>query len=412
MPGATKSILEYLRSDSPVVTTVHYADDDKSKKTKSNTTNVGYKKPRCIRQWDDFDFDSLQAIYDGHLRGALAQEIGNFTDRSTIPHLPFCEIHDEDSFEALVIKWNQSVISHALDMTQNFSGADQADGKIYMVRGGQADRTAGICPDWAGIRRADIRPANPQTSRPSNILPGDTKVGWKWSSHSIVAGDTEDVYLVDDWLEPIKQIFTYCCKLKARYGYIITDKELVVTRIRPFSQDDLKSPVESQGSVRSFPSPKERLTPASSELSNSSPRNAASDILRHGTLEYKAIPWSSNDSEASASETSLTINLALWWLHMMALESHEICYWYPPLAEAMRRQTSGGQHHDVKGLNLAPDVLRPTHAGTKRRKDEASEGDDGSHARPSPRRMAMRSTRSQAKRQRTDQTVSSHIVSD
>ena len=398
MPGTTKSILDYLRSESPIVTTVHYDDDEKPKLSKTNTKNVGYKRPKCIRQWDDFHFDSLQAIYDGYLRKALAQEIGNFTDHSKIPHLPFCEIHDEDSLEALLIKWNQSVVSDALNMTQDLSGADQAESKIYMVRGGQADSPADIIPDWAGIQRT-----NHQTARPSNILPGDTKVGWKWSSHHIVTGDTDDIYLGEDWIQPIKQIYTYCCKLKTRYGYIITDKELVVTRIRPFSQDDFQSPVDTQDSLFSFPSPKKRATAISSKLSERPTKNAAAEVLKHGTLEYKAIPWSSNASEASASDNSLTINLALWWLHMMALESHEICYWYPPLAGATRKQTSSVQDPCAQENSLSSSGLRHIHTGTKRSRDEASHGEDGSQAYlPRVTPMPMRSTRTQAKRQRTD----------
>lgn len=72
----------------------------------------------------------------------LDQETSNFIDNSALPHLPFCEIHDEDSLEALLIKWNQSVVSDALDVTQKLSGADQAQAKICMVRGGQANRFA------------------------------------------------------------------------------------------------------------------------------------------------------------------------------------------------------------------------------------------------------------------------------
>ena len=365
------SILEYLRSDSPVVSHVHHPHDDA--KQRRNTTSVYYTKPRCILEWEDFEFDSLQAIYNGRLRKVLDQETSNFIDRSAIPHLPFCEIHDEDSLEALLIKWNQSVVSDALDVTQTLSGADQGQAKIYMVRGGQANKIARYQPDWAGVLRASTQ------QRASSILPGDTKVGWKWSSRDIQVGEVESIYLARDWLEPIKQIFTYCTKLNVRYGYIITERELVVTRIRPFSQDDLRSPVNTQDSGLSIPSPKKRAMAFTSE---SSKITASEETFQEGTLEYKAIPWSNN-----ASDNSLTINLALWWLHMMALESHEICYWYPPLADDIGTQT--------KASSLA---MRPSHAGTKRSRDEISDEDDGSYAYLSPKKTPMRSTRSHTNR--------------
>ena len=73
-----------------------------------------------------------------------------------------------------------------------------------MVRGGQANRIRKCKPDWAGVLRASTK------QRTSSILPGDTKVGWKWSSRDSQVRDVDSVYLAKDWLEPIKQIFTYC----------------------------------------------------------------------------------------------------------------------------------------------------------------------------------------------------------
>ena len=73
-----------------------------------------------------------------------------------------------------------------------------------------------------------------------------------------------------------------------------------------------------------------------------------------GTLEYKAIPWSSN-----ASDNCLGINLAPWWLHMMAWESHEICYWYLPLAENIGAQTK------EFGLAVRPSQLALSAGGTE-----------------------------------------------
>ena len=58
---------------------------------------------------------------------------------------------------------------------------------------------------------------------------------------------------------------------------------------------------------------------------------------------------------SNASDNCLNINSALWWLYMMPLESHEICYWYPPLAEDIGAQT--------KEFGLA---VRPSRVGTKR----------------------------------------------
>ena len=398
MPATAESILDYLRSDNPMVSCVNYPEDDKpqiKKANMSNTTNVGYLQPKYIWEWEEFDYNSLEAIYDGQLRDALARKPSNvLTDHSAIPHLPFCEIHDENSLEALLVRWNQSVVSDALKKTQDLLGAGHSHSKIYMVRGGQANRLPGIVPDWAGVQRSDSRPC-----RPSSILPGDTKVSWKWSSQKIQTGETEDTYLEDDWLEPIKQIYTYCCRLEARYGYIITEKELVVVRIRPVSQSDIWSPVNTQDSLLSSSSPRNGVVAASLMPSYSSARNASATLERGGTLEFKAIPWSSAATNADTCENSLTINLALWWLHMMALESHQIDYWYPPLAAARRSQTCEVQDPGLKANRPTSAELRHAHSGVKRSRDEISEEDDGLPVCPSPKRTPMRSTRSKAKNQ-------------
>ena len=198
----------------------------------------------------------------------LDQETSNFIDPSAIPHLPFCEIHDEDSLEALLIKRNQSVLSDALNVTQKLSGADQAQVKISFLAG------------------------------PLEV-PGQ---------HS-----------------RLRFIFSQSKETSHGYHFRIIETSQAERICRGFQ----------------------------------------------GTLEYKAIPWSSN-----ASDNYLGINLAPWWLHLVAWESHEICYWYPPLAENIGAQT--------KEFGLA---VRPSHAGTKRRRDRMSDEDDGSYAYLPPNRQ-------------------------
>lgn len=66
---AKKAILEYLGSDSPVFSNVHYPQEDVKPSNKGrNITSPSYAKPKCIMEWEDFEFDSLQAIYNGRLR--------------------------------------------------------------------------------------------------------------------------------------------------------------------------------------------------------------------------------------------------------------------------------------------------------------------------------------------------------
>ncbi len=75
--------MEYLRSDRPIVSSVHYPQDDVKPSNKGrNTTSPNYAKPKCILKWEESGFYPLQAIYNGRLRKVLDQETSNFIDRS------------------------------------------------------------------------------------------------------------------------------------------------------------------------------------------------------------------------------------------------------------------------------------------------------------------------------------------
>lgn len=81
----------------------------------------------------------------------------------------------------------------------------------------------------------------------------------------------------------------------------------------------------------------------------------------------------------------------------MALESHEIEYWYPPLAEATRVGTPEVQTPGQNANKPTFNALEHGHAGAKRSRDEKSEEDDDSQAHSSPKRTPKRRTRSEAK---------------
>ena len=98
--------------------------------------------------------------------------------------------------------------------------------RVFMVRGGQAEYPASnsdiransqsrpkakFKPDWAGVGRLQ-HPA----FKARNILPGDTKVGGKWTSGDIVRSPVVGTYMASDWIKPLKQIYTYCLKSGSR----------------------------------------------------------------------------------------------------------------------------------------------------------------------------------------------------
>ena len=86
-------------------------------------------------------------------------------------------------------------------------------------------------------------------------------------------GRFEDVKVQDhNWMLPLRQVATYCSKTERRYGYLITDQELVVIRITKTSSKSKSVNV----------------------------------------LEYRSISWNGDTTDG------MTMNLALWLLHMLA----------------------------------------------------------------------------------------------
>lgn len=275
------------------------------------------------------------------------------------------------------------MVTEALAIAQNFLRRHldlPSYQQVFMVRGGQADypaSSATLRPDWAGVQRMQLH-----ASKARNILPGDTKMEGKWSSRSIEVGTVAEAHMDNDWIEPIKQVYTYCLRAKSRYGYIITEKELVVVRIRPATAGDFISPGNSQETYHGAqPSTvrKSRFLKSAKQP----PSSPSGRIFRSGTLEYKAIPWKEKDSLSPGGQQTLTINLALWWLHLMASENNSIKDTYPSLP----------------GSSWVPQTMTSNDGSKRRKRDEfkadseSDQEDIGAH---------RRSTRQQTKSLRTD----------
>ena len=229
-------------------------------------------------------------MYGGDLNTILQHQSPS-EDHPDIPHFPFCEIRDENSLESLLVLWNQIVVIRALTTAQDEFNSQRINDPIFMVKGGQSaypGKSSSFRPGWAGIRQSTCL-----HQKAMNIQPGDTKLSKKWKSCANELGPVEGDYQLTDWLRPLMQIYTYCCRGSTRYGYIITDKELVVVRVRRGSQIDTQRAVNSQKSAK---------------ILSASPADRAG---MSGTLEFKAVPWIAEQNTSSTRSNGLTVNLAL-----------------------------------------------------------------------------------------------------
>ncbi|KAL8644767.1 MAG: hypothetical protein Q9210_007082 [Variospora velana] len=299
MAQSDSVLLDYLRHANPAIDRSHCRGGTNTRDG-SLSKYGSLRSPKDVREWDDFSVSSLDAICNGILGQGLRRQY-QFQPYPVLAEFPFREIHEEDSFKSLLIGWTWQIVSAALAAVQD-EGLKHPSGEVYMVRGGQAEfpaqtthqekaaheekaanqekaahqEKARLEPDWAGARRRN-------GEKPLTILPGETKISTKWTSAQVPPIMKAGV-LDRDIYRPIGQIYRYCIFANARYGYLITDEELVVVRI------DLDSCNDKPATV----------------------------------VRYKSIPWR-NHSDAGAQDPELmTVNLALWILHFAAAWDSQI----------------------------------------------------------------------------------------
>ncbi|KAL8963809.1 MAG: hypothetical protein Q9183_004936, partial [Haloplaca sp. 2 TL-2023] len=212
------------------------------------------KKPSRMGPWFEFKLEALELIYGEALIPILYRRYKNLHNHPFVAETPFCEIYDEQCLEKLLAKWTQSIVCEALEKAQVNNENWTTNSPVDMVSGGAAKfgddppddfsddspddppddppekrrkrQTKKYRPDWAGIQR---RPFSRQKC--PNILPGETKPSSKWDHKSLPSSVKYPVPTHSQFIKPIQQLYTYCIQSKSRYGFLITDRELLVIRV-------------------------------------------------------------------------------------------------------------------------------------------------------------------------------------
>ncbi|KAI4258400.1 MAG: hypothetical protein L6R42_005135 [Xanthoria sp. 1 TBL-2021] len=267
MTHLTSTFLDYLRTTNPDLD----CTGCRSGPAKSTQGRFLYKSPKIIHPWTDFEFRTLTEMYSGSFNRILETR-HDLQDYSDIAEMPYRRISDEASLESFLDIWNWRTVSKALAIAQKGENRSPDHHQIFMAKGGQGRfpemavvrngrRLKPLKPDWAGIKQPPD-----SHEQPPNILPGDTKLSCKWHSSRIQSGTVAEMGDIDNWLPAIRQIYTYCIKANAQYGYLITDQELLAVKIS-------------------------WLVGAGKKVPRASREEEAERRQRNGTLEFKAIPW-------------------------------------------------------------------------------------------------------------------------
>lgn len=347
------TLLDILTSKNPVI---DYSDaKDKSKSQSSHST---WKTPKYLREWTDFNFPTLQSIYNKR----LFQEVNSTSEILT--SLPCIrpsdrEVCDEPSTIVVISKWNHTIVQAALDSLPNeFNACIWKDGtRRAAAQVASASTSSGIAksgrtnPTKVNPHRQDssaylpCRSHEGKCTRPkTERLPKDYKTGSKWTLQTMMdkgavdpsSGQLLTGYGYGDVIKPIRQIFNYCVENSCRYGCIISTKEVLVCRISV----DTKGPGKRRlhrclaqvcGLVE--------LTDVVSKLRD---KVSIQTLLRtHGIVECASIPWErhrKDNDEEWLRDPQLTVNLALWFVHVLAGNDYKLDKDYRPLNQEEIRE--------------------------------------------------------------------------
>ena len=178
-----------------------------------------------------------------------------------------------------------------------------------------------------------------------------------------------------EFKRPFFQIVKYCELANVRYGYLLTQEELVVVRV---------SRREEEGSHGPRRTSDRQLQKNIEKEQEARPALKDKEVGTYRVLEFKSIPW---DDETGTTGDNLSINLALWWLHMMAAKERSIKASYGDLREEYRMDLQ----KSMKAASGVRDIsARKGKSGRKTNKRQRAEESDNEE-RMEPSRKITRS---------------------
>ena len=299
--------------------------DSRNSAPGSVTTNALWEPASGIIDWSEFNYETLISCW-----GPVLQHPQSSFPRTEPPlGARELEIFNEDSLDHFLSRSIIAQVRFGLQVGWSIRYGQGHERAVDIGRGGRAKKNPGevdarLFPDLAGTL-LDQRTA---AGGYRNLCPGETKLYTKWSSSERKA----------DFLEPFSQIQSYCGRQwNVRYGYVIPQEELCVVRIT--KKDPGPGLVATKPSRNvSPPDYRTHKRPFSTETISSGLGPVSIDEasgyqdenpnVGFKPVEFKSIPWTNSGPQ------TMTVELALWWLHMMASVpdrdiSVKACY--PPL---------------------------------------------------------------------------------
>ncbi|KAK3303884.1 uncharacterized protein B0T15DRAFT_494387 [Chaetomium strumarium] len=281
--------------------------DSSRTKPGPNSRNEKWEDGRDeLVKWEDFSLYTMNRLY-GHILRASWDNPPVFHPTEDVEDL---RIGNEDCLDHVITKYLLPSVNQSLIFANTVQHAEYAElagafrhspgNRAHIGRGGRAyNGDDGDIPDWAVVSpgiNAD------GTLLPRNLIPGDTKLAIKFNDELAKIN-------LSQYSLPLYQIQYYAKTVGSRYGFIITEDELVVFQ---FARPSTTGTAATEGG--------KAFDDTHTNFDLTSPRSAT-------------IRWSAE------GDGVMTVRLALFFLCMLATE------------------------HD--GANLGLDSYPPLHSWTR-----------------------------------------------
>lgn len=218
-----KSILEFLTAENCSV----FAEEPDSK---TNSQHRNYHFPKQINAWEEFNFETLESLYDGKLMEELRFEERKLPEYPTSS--PASRVDRNEPHTILILnKWNHSILDAALETVK-----DTLHPSVWVPDTGESNWTTPLKRNWKPDAGAQAACGKDKRER----FPKDYKVAKKWKSrvlHQKPLIDSSGMWCRGSQKSndamPIRQAFTYCVTTGCRYGCILSTEEAFIFRIKP-----------------------------------------------------------------------------------------------------------------------------------------------------------------------------------
>ena len=229
-----KSVLEFL-------TTENCRIENQEAANITQTSHRSYFHPKELREWDEFNVQTMEKIYGGKL---MKEARKNGCDDLFFPILdPFdCIVSEESGTSNILNKWTHTIVTKALRVVENTlhpsiwiakrGNINSNDGRTSTKKKGSSGSLSRLKPDAGAIAACDMCPSIER-------LPKDYKTASKWNSEHLRLtylkenGEWRPGARAKNYTMPIGQIYTYCVTFGCRYGCIVSTSEAFIFRIKP-----------------------------------------------------------------------------------------------------------------------------------------------------------------------------------